>query len=76
VFTLDTRSRRRQGLTALMMAGILFSGACGGGDDDGGTGGDDTDEPSAETTSGDEGCRTELVEDEYGFEVEIEVCDE
>jgi len=56
----------------------LFAGACGGSDSDD-DGGVRTTEPAVTTvddgaTDG-ENCRMETVEDEYGFEVEIEVCD-
>jgi len=73
---------RRRTLAALALTLALVAG-CGGSDGDGDGGGDG--EPSVDTgpaptdAPGDDAapeCRSEVVEDEYGFEVEIEVCDD
>lgn len=60
----------RRTVAALTLAAVLAG--CGGGDSD--------DDGQPVETDVDDGaspeCRTEIVEDEYGFEVEVEVCDE
>ncbi len=52
----------------MILVVALVGSACGSSGDGGGDG-----------TGGDDGaadCHTERVEDEYGFEVEIQVCDD
>lgn len=68
----------RRPVAALVFALALTAGCGGGGEGDDRVGTDTGgDSPPAETSGGDTGseCRTEIVEDEYGFEVEVEVCD-
>ncbi|MGI9601578.1 MAG: hypothetical protein ACR2QE_06825 [Acidimicrobiales bacterium] len=75
--------RSRSRVVAVLLALALVIGACGGsdGDGDGDDGGNQAPETTVESTDGGDestgdNCRMETVEDEYGFEVEIEVCDD
>lgn len=67
----------RRTIAVLALALALASGC--GGSDGGDDGADDGGDNPPVDTGGDGAapeCRTEIVEDEYGFEVEVEVCDD